>query len=59
MMTDADLNTFQLRILLRTLREKLGTKRFEAEHLMKALTGDMILPKFGEYNYYYETERNF
>ena len=23
---------------------------------MKSLSGDMIIPKFGEYNYYYETE---
>ena len=27
---------------------------FEPEHLMKGLSGDIILPKFGEYNYYHE-----
>ena len=27
---------------------------FEPKNLMRALSGDMILPKFGEYNYYHE-----
>ena len=29
---------------------------FEPENIMKNLSGDMILPKFGEYKYYTETE---
>ena len=28
---------------------------FESEKLMKSLSGKMIIPKFGEYNYYHET----
>ena len=28
---------------------------FEPENIMKSLSGDMILPKFGEYKYYHET----
>ena len=27
--------------------------------MMKGLSCDMLLPKFGEYNYYYEAGRNF
>ena len=27
---------------------------FEPEKMMKSLSGDMIIPKFGEYNYYHE-----
>ena len=27
---------------------------FEPENIMKNLSGDMILPKFGEYKYYNE-----
>ena len=50
-MTDVGLNISQLRILLRILRNKLGAKMFEFEHIMKSLSGDMILPKFDEYKY--------
>ena len=28
---------------------------FESEKLLKSLSGKMIIPKFGEYNYYHET----
>ena len=55
MMSDVGLNISQLRILLRILRNKLGAKTFEPENIMKSLSGDMILPKFGEYKYYHET----
>ena len=55
MMSDVGLNISQLRILLRILRNKLGAKMFEPENIMKNLSGDMILPKFGEYKYYHET----
>ena len=41
-------------LFLRILRNKLGTKIFEPDHLMKALSGDRILPKLREYNYYHE-----
>ena len=51
MMSDVGLNISQLRIFLRILRNKLGTKMFEPENIMKSLSGDMILPKFGEYKY--------
>ena len=54
MMSDVGLNISQLRIFLRILRNKLGTKMFEPENIMKSLSGDMILPKFGEYKYYHE-----
>ena len=54
-MSDVGLNIFQLQIILRILRNKLGTKMFESENIMKNLSGDMILPKFGEYKYYTET----
>ena len=54
MMSDGDLNISQLRILLRILRDKLGAKIFELENIMKSLSGDMTLPKFGEYKYYNE-----
>ena len=37
------------------ITKKLGTKIFEPGKMMKSLSGDMILPKFGEYNYYHET----
>ena len=30
---------------------------FEPENIMKRFSGNMILPKFGEYKYYTETER--
>ena len=36
------------------LRNKLGAKTFEPEKIMKSLSGDMIIPKFGEYNYYHK-----
>ena len=54
MMSDVGLNISQLCILLRILRNKLGAKIFEPENIMKSLSGDMILPKFGEYKYYNE-----
>ena len=28
---------------------------FEPENIIKSISWDMILPKFGEYKYYYET----
>ena len=55
MIGDVGFNNSQLRILLRILRNKLGAKMFEPENIMKSISGDMILPKFGEYKYYYET----
>ena len=55
MMSDVGLNISQLRILLNKLRNKLGANNFEPEHVMKNLSGDMILPKFGEYKYCTET----
>ena len=54
MMSDVGLNISQSCILLRILRNKVGAKMFEPEHIMKCLSGDMILPKFGEYKYYRE-----
>ena len=51
LMSDIGLNISQLRILLRILRNKLGEKIFEPENIMKSLSGNMILPKFGEYKY--------
>ena len=51
LMSDVGLNIYQLRILLRILRNKLGATFFEPEHMMKNLSGDIILPKFGEYKY--------
>ena len=54
MMSDIGLNISYLCILLRILQNNLGTKMFEPKYLMKDLNGDMILPKFGEYNYYHE-----
>ena len=55
MISDIGLNISSLRILLRILRNKLGAKMFEPENVMKNLSGDMILPKFGDYKYYNET----
>ena len=55
LMSDVGLNISQVRILLRILRNKLGGKIFEPENKMKILSGDMIIPKFDEYNYYHET----
>ena len=55
MINDVGLNISQLRILLRILRNKLGTTMFESENIMKSLSGDMILSKFGKYKYYTET----
>ena len=49
LMSDVGLNISQLLIFLRILRNKLGAKHFEPENIMKSLSGDMILPKFGEY----------
>ena len=51
LMSDVGLNISQLRILLRILRNKLGSKMFEPENVMTSLRGDMILSKFGEYKY--------
>ena len=51
LMSDVGLNISQLRILLRILRNKLGAEMFEPEIIIKSLSGDMILPKFGEYKY--------
>ena len=51
LMSDVELNVSQLRILFRILRNKLGAKMFEPENVMLSLSGDMILPKFGEYKY--------
>ena len=34
--------------------EKFVANFFKAEHFMKALSGGMILPKFGEYDYHHE-----
>ena len=56
MLSDVGLNISQLRILLRILRNKLGAKIFEPENIAKSLSGDMILPKFGEYKYYHDEE---
>ena len=50
---DVGLNNSHLHILLTTLRKKLGAEMFEPEYLMKALSGDIIIPKFEEYNYYH------
>ena len=52
MMSDVGINVSQLHIFLRILRNKFGTKMFEPENIMKSLSIDMILPKFGEYKYY-------
>ena len=55
MMSGVGLNILQSRILLRILINKLGAKKFEPENMMKSLSGDMIIPKFGEYINYHET----
>ena len=52
-MSVIELNISQLRILLRNLRKKLVAKIFEPEHLIKDLSGEKILPKFGEDKYYH------
>ena len=54
MVSDVGLNISRLRIFLRILRNKFGAKFFEPENIMKSLSGDMVLLKFGEYNYYHE-----
>ena len=54
MISDVGHNISQLRILLRIWLNKEETKMFEPENSMKSLSGDMILPKFGEYKYYHE-----
>ena len=51
MMSNVGLNISQLHIILRILRDKLGANVFEPENIIKILSGDMILPKFGEYKY--------
>ena len=53
-MSDVGQNISRLRIFLRILRNKFGAKIFEPENIMKSLSGDMILLKFGEYKYYHE-----
>ena len=55
MMSDIGLNISQLRVLLRILRNKLGAKMLEPEKMIKSLSGDVIIPNFGEYNYHHET----
>ena len=55
MMSDVGLNISQLRVHLRMLRNKLGAKMLEPEKMIKSLSGDMITPKFGEYDYHRET----
>ena len=54
MLSDIGLKISQLRIILRILQNELGAKISEPEHLIKFLLGDMILRKFGEYDYYHE-----
>ena len=54
-MNDVGLNIYQLRILLRILRNKLGAKIFKPENMMTSLSEDIIVPKFDEYNYNHET----
>ena len=49
MMSDIDLNIYELCILLRNLRNKLGVNMFEPEKKIKILSGVMIIPKFGQY----------
>ena len=51
-MRDVGITVSQLRILLRIVRNKLGAKIFETKKMMNILSGDMILFKVGEYNYY-------
>ena len=58
MMSGICLNISQLRILLRILRNKSGAIFFEHKYLMKAFSGDMILPKLGGYNNYMKLEVN-
>ena len=48
-MIDVGLDIYQLRILVRILRNNLGANIFEPEQMMKSLSGVMIIPKFGEY----------
>ena len=47
MMSDVGLDIFQLRIILTILRKKFGAKIFESENIMKNVSEDMILSKFG------------
>ena len=54
MMNDVDINISQLRILLRILRHKIGTKTFDPDSKMIELCGDMTVPQFGEYKYIHE-----
>ena len=54
MINDVGLNISY--IFHRILRNKLGAKIFEPEHLMKGLSGDMILPRFEGYHYYHEAK---
>ena len=55
MMSNVGRNISQLRIFLRILRNKLDAKMFEPENIMKSLSGDVILLKFGEYKYDHES----
>ena len=53
-MNDVDINMSHLRILLRILRNIIGTKLFEPETKMTNLCGEMIVQQFGEYKYVHE-----
>ena len=49
------LTFYQLHSLLRVLQNKLGVKKIEHEKMIQILSEDIVIPKFGEYDYYYET----
>ena len=55
MMSDVGLNISQLCIIFRILQNEVNTKKIEPEKAMKSLSGDMIIQKFDESNYYHET----
>ena len=57
-MSDVGLKISQLRILLRILQNKIGVKKIESKKMKKMFNSDMIIPKFGECNYYHEAEVN-
>ena len=44
-------------IFFKNTTKQSGAKTFQRENLIKALSGDMILPKFGEYTYNHEAGR--
>ena len=54
MMSDVGLYISQLRILFILLQNKLSANLFIPEKIIKNLSGDMIIPKVGEYNYFHE-----